>query len=159
MSYIRQTFGTHHNFRHWSTYSGFQQASPTWRKQSVRSTTSRDSMDDDTTNCMRWCRTKLRISIGNFKQITTTTTNRRGRKSKDDWGIFREPASCCRVSSRRWGAERRHGDTGAADSGVQQLHAMTYQSKEKWVKWLLDLLWAWPIYWINSMVCNGGEYQ
>jgi hypothetical protein len=24
---------------------------------------------------------------------------------------------------------------------------------------LLDLLWAWPIYSINSMVCNGGEYQ
>jgi hypothetical protein len=24
---------------------------------------------------------------------------------------------------------------------------------------LLDLLWAWPIYLINFMVCNGGEYQ
>jgi hypothetical protein len=24
---------------------------------------------------------------------------------------------------------------------------------------LLDLLWAVPIYRINSMVCNGGEYQ
>jgi hypothetical protein len=24
---------------------------------------------------------------------------------------------------------------------------------------LLDLLWAWPIYSINTMVCNGGEYQ
>jgi hypothetical protein len=24
---------------------------------------------------------------------------------------------------------------------------------------MLDLLWAWPIYSINSMVCNGGEYQ
>jgi hypothetical protein len=23
----------------------------------------------------------------------------------------------------------------------------------------LDLLWAWLIYLINSMVCNGGEYQ
>jgi hypothetical protein len=24
---------------------------------------------------------------------------------------------------------------------------------------LLDLLWAWPIYSINSKVCNGVEYQ
>jgi hypothetical protein len=24
---------------------------------------------------------------------------------------------------------------------------------------LLDLLWIWPIYWINYMVCNGEEYQ
>jgi hypothetical protein len=24
---------------------------------------------------------------------------------------------------------------------------------------LLDLLWVWPIYLINYMVCNGGEYQ
>jgi hypothetical protein len=29
----------------------------------------------------------------------------------------------------------------------------------KWIMTLLDLLWAWPIYSINSMVCNGGEYQ
>jgi hypothetical protein len=126
MSYIKQTFGTHHNFRHWSTYSGFQQASPTWRKQSVRSPTSRDSMDDDTTNCMRWCRTKIRISIGNFKQITTTTTNRRGRKSKDDWEF---------LGSQRAAVEWAVGVV--CNTGVGQLHAMTHQSKEKWVKWLL----------------------
>jgi hypothetical protein len=32
-------------------------------------------------------------------------------------------------------------------------------SKPLGAKKVLDLLWAWLIYLINSMVCNGGEYQ
>jgi hypothetical protein len=32
-------------------------------------------------------------------------------------------------------------------------------SKVKTNTYIVGLLWAWPIYWINSMVCNGGEYQ
>jgi hypothetical protein len=54
----------------------------------------------------------------------------------DGWGIYREPTNCCRESSRSsrqqrsWGAERRHDDAGARDSGVQQLHTMMCQIKE-----------------------------
>jgi hypothetical protein len=49
-----------------------------------------------------------------------------------------------------------HRNTGISkdcDSDTSSLQTLEFGGG------LLDLLWAWPIYSMNSMVCNGGEYQ
>jgi hypothetical protein len=42
---------------------------------------------------------------------------------------------------------------------TEYLHAFNHLSCYAPDMVVLDLLWTWPIYWLNSIVCIGGEYQ